>query len=540
MQKKRKKAPFFIKKNDYKGMIEINCTGSDTIQLHQLTEFQGELKERSASDVEKIIKSIKKHGFSFPFFVWKNDGKNNVLDGHGRLMALKQMAAAGEEIPALPCVYISAKDEAEAKEKLLKLNSQYGHMTADSVAEFLGDIKIDFDELSLPDGVLDLGKLEPEETKGDDEAPAVDEDREPNSQLGEMYELGNSILLCGDSTNPDDVSRILGGLKVDLIFTDPPYGMKKEKDGVANDNLNYDDLLNFNKKWLELAFEHLKETGSLYCWGMDEPIMDIYNYILKPKACAGEITFRNLITWDKGNGQGQNSKEYRMYSIADEKCLFVMNGQQNYGRDLSTWYEGFEPFRKLWIDNVKAAGLTLEKAEKISGSTYASHYGSKSQYSFITAEAWANMKAYCKENNLNAFKREYEEVKREYEEVKREYEEVKRAWYDTRAYFDNTWDNMNNVWHFKRASGAERESTGGHATPKPVALCERAIKSSSRERETVLDFFGGSGSTLIAAEKNNRKALLIELEPKWCDVIRKRWTKWAKENGREVGSGGLE
>ena len=136
--------------------IEINCTGSDTIQLHELTEFQGELKERSAGDVEKIIKSIKKHGFSFPFFVWKNDGKNNVLDGHGRLLALKQMAAAGEEIPALPCVYISAKNEAEAKEKLLKLNSQYGHMTADSVAAFLGDIKIDFEEIALPSGVIDF------------------------------------------------------------------------------------------------------------------------------------------------------------------------------------------------------------------------------------------------------------------------------------------------------------------------------------------------------------------------------------------------
>ena len=86
----------------------------------------------------------------------------------------------------------------------------------------------------------------------------------------------------------------------------------------------------------------------------------------------------------------------------------------------------------------------------------------------------------------------------------------------------------------------KERSAGGHATPKPVALCERAIKSSSRERETVLDFFGGSGSTLIAAEKNNRKALIIEIEPKWCDVIRKRWTKWAKENGRKVGSGGLE
>ena len=516
-------------------MIVINCTGSDTLELDELADFQGALKQRSAADINKIIKSIKKHGFSFPFFVWAHDDINHVLDGHGRLAALKKMQADGEEIPALPCVYVEAENEAEAKEKLLKLNSQYGHMTAESVADFLDGMEIELDDLALPDGVLDLSGIAApeEETEGDDDAPDVDEDGEPDSQPGEMYELGNSILLCGDSTNPEDVARILGGLKADLVFTDPPYGMKKESDGVANDNLNYDDLLEFNKKWLALAFEHLKENGSLYCWGIDEPLMDIYNYILKPKARAGEITFRNLITWDKGNGQGQNSEEYRMFAIADEKCLFVMNGQQNYGRDLSTWYEGFEPFRMLWIDNVKAAGLTLEKAEKIAGSTYASHYGSKSQYSFITAEAWANMKAYCEKNNIDAFKREYEEVKREYEEVK-------RAWYDTRAYFNNTWDNMNNVWHFAKTSGAERESAGGHATPKPVALCERAIKSSSRERETVLDFFGGSGSTLIAAEKNNRKALLIELEPKWCDVIRKRWTKWAQENGRKVGSGGLE
>ena len=512
-------------------MIVINCTGSDTIELHQLTEFQGELKERSAGDIEKIIKSIRKHGFSFPFFVWAHAGENgnyinHVLDGHGRLEALKKLQSEGEEIPPLPCVYVSAENEAEAKEKLLKLNSQYGHMTADSVAAFLGDLKLDFEEIALPEGVLDLTKLKmTDETIGDDEVPEVDEENEPDSKPGEMYELGNSILLCGDSTNPDDVARLLGGLKVDLVFTDPPYGMKKENDGVANDNLNYDDLLEFNKKWIALAFEHLKENGSFYCWGIDEPLMDIYNYILKPKARAGEITFRNLITWDKEHGQGQNSEGYRMYAIADEKCLFVMNGQQNYGRDLSTWYEGFEPFRKLWIDNVKAAGLTLDKAEKIAGSTYASHYGSKSQYSFITAEAWSNMKAYCEENNIDAFKREYEEVKRE--------------WYSTRAYFNNTWDNMNNVWHFPRTAGKERKSAGGHATPKPIALCERAIKSSSRERETVLDFFGGSGSTLIAAEKNNRKALLIELEPKWCDVIRKRWTKWAEENGVDAGSGAL-
>ena len=184
--------------------IVINCTGSDTIQLHELTEFQGELKERSAGDVEKIIKSIKKHGFSFPFFVWKNDGKNNVLDGHGRLIALKQMAAAGEEIPALPCVYISAKDEAEAKEKLLKLNSQYGHMTAESVLEFVGDTDIELEDLQLPDTML---KFSTDTFEGEDTAD--------ETNLGDVnFKYQNQygvIVMCNSEREQESVYNRLSG-----------------------------------------------------------------------------------------------------------------------------------------------------------------------------------------------------------------------------------------------------------------------------------------------------------------------------------------
>ena len=97
---------------------------------------------------------------------------------------------------------------------------------------------------------------------------------------------------------------------------------------------------------------------------------------------------------------------------------------------------------------------------------------------------------------------------------------------------------MNNVWHFSKTSGEERESAGGHATPKPIALCSRAIKSSSRENENVLDVFGGSGSTLIACEQNNRNCYVMELEPKWVDVIIERWENFTGEkavllNGEE-------
>jgi DNA modification methylase len=79
-----------------------------------------------------------------------------------------------------------------------------------------------------------------------------------------------------------------------------------------------------------------------------------------------------------------------------------------------------------------------------------------------------------------------------------------------------------------------------HSTQKPVAVPLRAINNSSKQGDLVLDLFGGSGSTLIACEKNNRKARLMELDPHYCDVIRRRYTQWAKENGKPITSGCLE
>jgi DNA modification methylase len=69
-----------------------------------------------------------------------------------------------------------------------------------------------------------------------------------------------------------------------------------------------------------------------------------------------------------------------------------------------------------------------------------------------------------------------------------------------------------------------------HPTMKPVALVERAIRNSSKSRDIVLDPFGGSGSTLIACEKAGRHARLVELDPKYCDVIVRRWQDWSGEN----------
>ena len=142
--------------------MRITCDTKDTLPLSALTEFQGGLKKRTAEDTKKIEKSINDYGFATPFFVWKHDGINSVLDGHGRLQTLKEMQKRGEEIPALPVVYIDCPNEAAEKNLLLRICSTYGEMTADSVAAFLGDIKIDLNDLALPDGVLDLAKIDKE------------------------------------------------------------------------------------------------------------------------------------------------------------------------------------------------------------------------------------------------------------------------------------------------------------------------------------------------------------------------------------------
>lgn len=150
--------------------IKITCEVAEFLPLGEIEEFQGNLKKRSKKEILKIITSIIKYGFSFPFFVWKDGGRNRCLDGHGRLLALAEMQrrhyfidedgslcdddGTPGEIPPLPVVYIIAADEAEAKQKVLRLNSCYGVFDAEGFAEFMDGLEIDFDELALPSGDL--------------------------------------------------------------------------------------------------------------------------------------------------------------------------------------------------------------------------------------------------------------------------------------------------------------------------------------------------------------------------------------------------
>lgn len=438
-------------------MIKVNCDVKETLNISELTEFQGDLKHRDDNDVSKIIKSIKKHGFAFPFFVWKHDDINHVFDGHGRLMALKLLQEKGEEIPPLPVVYVNAKDEAEAKEMLLKLNSNYGHMTQESVLNFLDGINIDFEDLELPDGAIDFTKLIDEQDELDDEeVPELDELSEPDSKPGTVYELGPHRLMCGNSCDPDDMSKLMDGQKADLICTDPPYNVDYEgSDGkkIQNDHMEDSNFLNFLVDAFNTMFSVLKNGGVYYIWHADS---EGYNFRTAVKKCGG--TVRQCLIWVKNSlVLGRQDYQWR-----HEPCLYGWKeGSGHYWdgrRDLSTVIDKRKDYKNMSKEQL------LEEIKKLTG------------------------------ENVPA----------------------------SIIYEDKP------------------KRNDDHPTMKPVPLFVKLIRNSSKEEDIVLDSFGDSGTTLIACAKLNRSARLMELDPRYCDVIRKRWTKYAQENGLEVGSGGLE
>jgi DNA modification methylase len=120
-----------------------------------------------------------------------------------------------------------------------------------------------------------------------------------------------------------------------------------------------------------------------------------------------------------------------------------------------------------------------------------------------------------------SFKRDYAELKKEYAAAKKSYYENEKHEFDkNRYYFDNGHEVMSDVFEFERVKGDERH---GHATPKPVEMMIRIVKTSAKKGGIVVEPFSGSGSTLIACEKAGRRCYAMELSPAYCDVAVKRW-----------------
>ncbi|MBD5429702.1 site-specific DNA-methyltransferase [Lactobacillus sp.] len=334
---------------------------------------------------------------------------------------------------------------------------------------------------------------------------------------GDKFILGNHRLMCGDSTNTNDVNALMNGNKAILVICDPPYGMKKD---ILYDDLEDAELNEFNGKWISNSFSILKQFGSWYCWGWDERLMMLFANHIYPKIKSRDLTFKNLLVWDKINAFGMHSKQLNSYAKAKELCLFVEKGYENFNSAQNFDADNLEVFNYL-RNEAEKAGLTQNLTKQITGTQMHRHWFNKSEWTLITKKHYLEFQNYFKEKDF--FLVDWESLK------KRVSNKPKSPFI-----FNNTFDKFNDVFHFFRTQGKARKECFDHPTVKPVEMMERIVKASSNPDDVVVDLFSGSGSTLIACENSNRKAYVMELDPKWVERNILRWEKLTGKKARKV------
>ena len=175
--------------------IKITCKCQKYIPIEKLQNFQGNLKDLRADELGKLKRSILKHGFSFPVFVWDDF----ILDGHQRIFAVRELLKENYTIGNIPVVEIEAASKTEAAEKLLLLNSRYAKITDEGLYEFLAEHSVDLaeikDDLVLPE--IDLDKFVTG-WSGDDgnQEPA------PENNYAEQYGV---IVVCENEAHQEKV-----------------------------------------------------------------------------------------------------------------------------------------------------------------------------------------------------------------------------------------------------------------------------------------------------------------------------------------------
>jgi DNA modification methylase len=468
---------------------------------------------------KKLVKSIKE----FPEMLEARPVVVNpdmvVLGGNMRLKALRE--AGVEEAP----VYIASWDEVKQRQFIIKDNVGFGEWDWDALANEWNEEELQDWGLEIP-GFEEMQEvLEAEEDDFD-----VPDEIKTDIVLGDLFEIGEHRLLCGDSTDGGNVEKLMNKEQAVLLHADPPYGMGKEKDGVLNDNLYKDKLDRFQMEWWTAFRPYLTNNASAYIWG-NAP--DLWRLWYKGGLEDSErMTMRNEIAWDKKEDNptmlvsGVPLKSRRMYHPT-ERCLFFMLGEQGFNNNADNYWEGFDYIRLYLEAERNKMGWNNKIIADFFGfhPRMADHWFSQSQWSMPKRDQYERMQSEAKGQ---AFTKSYNELKEELDK--------------TRAYFDNTHDNMTEVWQFERVTGDERH---GHATPKPIEMMNRIIKSSSPDNALMIEPFLGSGSTMVAAHQLGRKCYGMELDPKYCQVIVDRMHKLdpslqIKRNGQPYEAKNLE
>lgn len=232
------------------------------LPVNALKPYERNARAHGKEDVGEIKKSIKKYGFDDPIAVWSD--QNIIVEGHGRLMAAKQLGM--KEVPVIRLDHLS---DAERREYAL-LHNKTAELSAwdfDTLAMELSEL--DLSEFDIDWNLPNLDASEEEAVEDDYDEPLPEE---PTSKLGDIYQLGRHRLMCGDSTNADMVKALMGGEMADMLLTDPPYGVDYEGGTgmkIENDKLKGEEFLHFLADAFDAANQVMKPGAVFYIWHAD-------------------------------------------------------------------------------------------------------------------------------------------------------------------------------------------------------------------------------------------------------------------------------
>lgn len=382
-----------------------------------------------------LKRSMQKNGYTHRIIV---DCHNMILSGHARWLVFKEQDPDAE----IECMVAQRElTKEEIQEAVLGHNTLGGDWNIE-------DLQMKFEPIILEAYGLkvdlsdDLDTKEVVEVEVPDEVPT-------RVQPGDIWQLGDHRLICGDSTKAEDVEALMDGHKADLLLTDPPYNMnyqgagnteKSRRKGIMNDNMPEDEFEAFLTRFFACAYNSVKDGSTAYVFYKEMG----YGTFMRAMKFGG-FNYKQEIIWKKDQLVLGGAKYQNIYEP------FLMGCK---GDSIKTWNGG-----RKQVSVMDAIDLMGE-----------------------------------------------EELRKAYKELLGSIE--------------------TDVVQEERTKKNDK-----HPTMKPVKLLARLIRNSSNIGDSVLDLFGGSGSTMMACEQIGRKCYMNELDPHYASVIVQRWVEFTgKEN----------
>lgn len=459
------------------GKVPVFCSFDKLIDPKDIIGNPRNPNKHPKDQIKLLAHIIQSQGWRTPITVSNQSGF--VVRGHGRLAAALDFGAE-----MVPVDYQNYSNEAEewadliADNRLSELSEIDNVTLADLITEMdTGEVPLilsGYTEDDLTNLIAAISGEGDAEGDGVDDAPAVPEIA--MSKPGDLWLLGGHRVICGSATDHDTIKRLMDGNLAHCVFTDPPYGVSytggvgKTWDMIDNDAKTGDNLYG---ELLYPAFKNFMEntipTAAFYIWHASSTRRDFEDAM----TAVGLIEKQYLI-WVKNNFQMGHAD----YHWGHEPCFYAEKAghQANFYGDRTN--------QTVWRTSLHTGNNVTTT---ITGG--------------LVITDGAGGKMYICEKPPKDKKTRY----------------VRLTEKDT-AYLCND-SKTSTAWEVARETGIE------HPTQKPVELVTRTLENSTNYGEIVLDLFGGSGTTLIGAEKSGRIAYLTELDPKYVDVIVNRYAR---------------